>query len=260
MKQEAIERIRKEISEYKFRSSKAGTVVSKSGKVGKEQETYAIECLWKLISPHTDEEIGTDAIIKGHLCEGENRRLIGRLLFPGEYIKEGQRRVSSPYFIGHLDYEHRDIIIDAKNSENFRTYMKAELTYDYERQMQTYMLGASLEDGRDKKGFIAYTLMDTPEQLIEGKVSKEFALLRKRYGDDAGIDVEEVRRKVIQRETYPLLEDVDRVKLFPVVLSQKDIQDINETGRNLRAEMQNLFECIVVGSENIRDAVARYGL
>lgn len=237
MKQETIDRVREALKNYKFRSSSAGSVVSASGKLIQTAKTYGDKLLMELINGYK-ERISSEAMEKGTACEPEARAMIYRLFFPGMYIPDSQRVVESDYFRGHIDMEPNGIIIDAKNAQNAKTFMASDLTHDNEWQMKTYLHGNGT-----KRGYVIYCLNDLPEELL----NKKIALLWKYGGYESAEDPKFLKEKenLIRSETYPELADEDRVKVFPVELTDADVEKMETCAAQLRQYMIDSFEEMV---------------
>lgn len=247
---ELKKQIRERLKTYKFRSSFAGSVVSTSGKLTVGMKSYGEKLVMELISDYK-RKIYSTAMEKGTACEPESRGLIYRVFFPGEYIPDSQREIESEYFIGHIDIDRPNTIIDAKNSETDLTFAKAEPTDDNIWQMRTYLMG-------DKKtfGWVIYTLNDLPEPLLNRKLSKSYY----DNGFDRNISWEAnqdprwlaIKDNIIKSETYPNLDDHDRIKPFRIDLTPEHCEHINKCAGLLRAYMQEFFEEFIGNSEKNR--------
>lgn len=241
MKAERLAEIRKEIENIKFRSSKAGSVISKSGKLIQTAMTYGDELLLRLRDGY---EISIDhvkSIKKGKTLEAEARGLMRRVMLGNSvYLADSQKTVESGYFIGHIDSELPKYIFDTKVSVDVKTFENAELTHDDEWQMKTYLLGSLLETGVRKTGYVVKCLLDLPEEMIQKEESKIYRMGGYVTVDDPEYIAECERFR--RNNVYPHREDKDRVTPFKVELTDEDIEKINKSGRELREYMLKTFD------------------
>jgi len=108
------------------------------------------------------EEVITDELMKGLLCEQDSISLVQKVL-GGEFRIKCPTPKSNDFIKGHCDIELKkeDVIEDIKTSYNLRTFFNAELEDVYYGQGQGYM------ELYGKKNYrLIYCLVPTPEKMI----------------------------------------------------------------------------------------------
>lgn len=116
------------------------------------------------------ENIQTDDMLKGLLCEQDSMQLVQDVL-GGEFRSRYNVRLHKDLFCGTPDIvlAKEDAVEDIKTSANLRTFMDAELTDKYHCQGQVYMHLTG------KKHFrLIYCLVKTPDELITKEKTKWF--------------------------------------------------------------------------------------
>jgi hypothetical protein len=112
------------------------------------------------------ERIMTDAMYKGLLCEQDSMKLVQDVL-GGEFRMKNKANLTNKFISGTPDVilKKEEVVEDIKTSENLRTFYNAEITKDYDIQLQGYMMLTGLEKAR-----LIYCLLPTPfEQITNAK-------------------------------------------------------------------------------------------
>lgn len=108
------------------------------------------------------ERLMTDAMYKGLICEQDSMGLVQSVL--GGLRTKNEKHLKNEFIMGTPDIilSKSGIVEDIKTSENIRTFFNAEITKDYEAQLQGYMWLTGLEKAR-----LIYCLVPTPLETIE---------------------------------------------------------------------------------------------
>jgi hypothetical protein len=155
-------------------------------------------------------EVSTKYMEKGLVMEDNSLDFIADYLGLGLLIKN-EKHYSNDHFQGTPDVVLSDTVIDVKNSWDCFTFPLFENEVpdkDYYWQGQVYMALT----GKEKYKLI-YTLMDTPEHLIE----KEF-----KWNNFYQLDYDEFRGKYLYGDTPTDL----RIKIFEFKRNDEDIEKI----------------------------------
>lgn len=111
------------------------------------------------------EDVMTDEMLKGLLCEQDSLGLVQKVL-GGEFRAKNTNRFRNEFIEGTPDIilKKEDVVEDVKTSYSLRTFMEAELTKLYFWQGQGYM-----ELTGKKKYRLMYCLVPTPEEIISAQ-------------------------------------------------------------------------------------------
>lgn len=157
---------------------------------------------------------------KGNEVENESIAFIGRQLGVSEFeLETGQFAKNEQFFEdafiqGTPDVITKDYIIDTKSSWDAFTFplFEEELpNSDYYWQAQGYMKLVGIPDYK-----LAYTLMNTPDSLIEAEA--------RRYCYKNGIDMEDVDyQEFYDHMTYDHIPPELKIKIFDIKFNELDI-------------------------------------
>lgn len=160
-----------------FRSSSAGDLLTepklKSDKdlgILSETAKSLVKKVWLYKQFGYTEDVLTDEMLKGILCEQESMGLVQKVL-KGEFRVAFKKNLSNDYITGTPDIvlQKEDYVEDIKSSFNLRTFVDAEPNKLYETQAQCYM------ELTGKKHFrLIYCLVKTPESIITSQKTKWF--------------------------------------------------------------------------------------
>ena len=157
------------IPTFKIRASACGKITGKKG-LGATGETYCKNWLkGKLFNRKV--EIKSKYLEKGNIMEDNSLDEVAKRLGLGILLKN-EKHYSNKWMRGTPDAIVDDCVIDVKNSWSWETFplletqipfdIKASLSYYW--QLQCYM---SLTKNNSSK--LVYTLLDTPEHLIQNE-------------------------------------------------------------------------------------------
>ena len=154
-----------QIAELGYLIEKQGNIKS----ITKTSESY-LKSLWLQNEYGYKEEVMTDEMLKGLLCEQDSLGLVQKVL-GGEFRVKNNQTFKNDYIIGTPDIvlKRDDAVEDTKSSYNLRTFTEAELVKLYEWQGQGYMWLTG-----KKKFRLIYCLVPTPEDLIISQKRKWF--------------------------------------------------------------------------------------
>lgn len=148
---------------YVFRCSSLGDIMTNSRdrkSMGGTCKTKLIQIWWKEMYG-VEKPISTKQMDKGITMESDAIDLLGKVVYPGEYLLNNKKRITNEFVTGECDVERAEVIHDAKVSWDVETYSKAVLTKGYEYQGRGYMWLY------DKPFFeLNPCLLSTPEHLI----------------------------------------------------------------------------------------------
>lgn len=158
-----------------------------AGNLSETAKSHLIE-VYALNKYNFKKDISNKYTEKGNYCEPEGLEMISQ--FTGLQVDKNELTFENEYFIGTPDslVIDRQIIFDDKNSFDWLTLLSnidGELDNTYWSQMNGY-----LDLLNWNTGYIAYTLIDTPEFI---RNAEKYALLRK-------MDVISEDSPVFQRE------------------------------------------------------------
>lgn len=154
-----------------IRASKLGAIMTEpkskadkeAGLLGDTAKSF-IESIWLMNKYGYKEDVITDEMMKGHLCEQDSMALVQSVL-GGEFRVKNTQRFSNDYCIGTPDVilKKEDVIEDLKSSWNLRTFFEAEHKQGslYWWQGQAYMWLTGKRNYR-----LIYCLTLTPDEYI----------------------------------------------------------------------------------------------
>lgn len=194
--------------DFKIRCSSINSIMTAPKKdrlVSAGAETYCKKWYTEQIYGRK-EEVSSKYMFKGNSVEDESIEFIGKQL---EYKKlsKNHKSFENDFMTGTPDVITKDEILEVKNSWNCFTFplLETEIpTKGYYYQVQGYMHLSGL-----KKAKLIYTLMDTPEDLIE----KDFL---------GNIPYEDFKKKYI----FSDLDRKYRIKVFEIIYNEEVIENI----------------------------------
>lgn len=194
-------------------------------------------------------EISSKYTEKGIAVEQQSIELICRVNKYGD-VQKNEVRYSNDWAEGTPDMVHT-IITDAKSSWAFDTFPFFETKLPdkdkgYEWQVQVYMWLTGLTEAT-----IEYTLVDTPDHIIEYEANK---ISRNAGFDELDADLYE---QVRTRMTYGDVPEEYRVKKFGFAIDSKMIEQIKgqvELCRTyIETELMPIYNAIVATPVPVRD-------
>lgn len=161
-------------------------------------------------------EIHSKYLNKGNDVEDQSINYVAEKLGYGMLFKNS-KQFSNDFMQGEPDVILSDTVIDVKNSWDFTTFPLFETevpNMDYYWQGQQYM-----ELTGKKKFKLVYTLIDTPEYLIEREFNSYCWLNNIDQDQDIYDDF-------VARMTYPDVDDSLKIKVFDFEYNESDVKDI----------------------------------
>ena len=190
-----------------------------AGNLSETAKSHLIE-VYALLMYNFKKDISNKYTEKGNFCEPEGLSMIAQKT--GLEIEKNDQTFENDYFIGTPDalVIPKRLIFDNKASFDWCTFLanvSDELDNTYESQMNGYLdlLGWNI-------GYIAYTLIDTPEFI---RNAEKYALLRKM--DVISEDSPDFQRSWAKKEANLIYSNTDykeRILLFQVNKNEEYIQ------------------------------------
>lgn len=203
------------MNDFKIRCSAIGKIMtnsrSKTEILSKTAKSFCDDWLKEQIYSRR-KEFTNKYTDKGITVEDNSLDFIADYLGYGLLLKN-EEFFSNDYLQGTPDAITKDLVIDVKNSWDCFTFplFETEITNkDYWWQLQGYMALT----GKPKAKLI-YTLMDTPEHIIE----KE-----DKWNNPLELDYDEFRQKFL----YKSIDIKHRIKIFDIERDDEAIKQINE--------------------------------
>ena len=221
---------------FKIKCSAIGNIMAKPKKkeelISKTAQTYCKKWYKEQIY-NRKEEVFNKYFDKGNIVEDNSIDFIAKYLDYDSLSKNGRSYVNE-YMTGTPDLVTEDGVIEVKNSWNCFSFPLLEdkipnINYFY--QVQGYMKLTGLN-----KAKLIYTLMDTPENLIE----KEYHKLNYEpdtFCLDGSSDWDVFKEKYI----FSNLEDKYLIKIFEISYDEKVINEIIERVEKCREYLDKLW-------------------
>jgi len=196
-----------------FRCSKLAPLMTEpKSKIDKEAGNLSqgaktlVEDLWLKNNYGYDEDVVTDQIMKGILCEQDSIALAQEVL-GGEFRLTYKKLISNDYLKGTPDIVLSDCVEDIKTSFDIRTFFRAELTDDYYLQLQGYMALTG-----KKKARLIYCLVDTPDDII---IEQQKRVWFKFAGREDNPDYQRISEQIaFNHKVSDRIPAKDRIKVF----------------------------------------------
>lgn len=206
---------------FKIRSSAIGQIMtnprSKSETLSKTTQTFCQTWLMEQIYDRT-KEFQSKYTEKGLLVENEGIELLSEYKSLGMVLKNLEW-YHNDFMTGSPDVVLPDMVIDVKSSWDCFTFplFDPAPAKDYWWQVQGYMELADKD-----KAWIAYVLLDTPDEIIQREINSMMWKL--------GLDEidEELEEQVYYRMRYNNLPIDKRVKIYEVDRDREAIKQVAE--------------------------------
>lgn len=211
---------------FKIRASGAGQIMTdpqtnKAKEAGELSQTCKkyLKFQWIQDTYNRDKELSTPAIMKGLLNEEQGLTMLANHI--GEMIYKNETHKEDEYKKGTCDVA-TDLITDIKCSFDIFTFGSAEITKDYDLQLQTYMDLWGLKEAQ-----LVYVLTDTPDSLIHGEVRSILWKLQE-LSNPGDSRYEEIYEGLHKQRTYSDIPQKDRIKIFPVAFDESKIEALHK--------------------------------
>lgn len=194
----------------KVNCSSIGSIMTNGRKAGELSETCKTEIrkIWIQNTYGRKEIIFSKYMTKGNECEEDSLTLYTQVT--GQLAIKNEKRYENDYIKGYPDALSTNQVIEIKTPWDLWTYMKSDITSDYEWQMRGYMMLTGLEQAT-----LAYCLVDTPEKTITSEINR----MQWQYMDaDGNIspDFEPDRMQTIINMKFKDIDAELRVKTFTI--------------------------------------------
>lgn len=223
-------------SDYKFRCSGLGGIVSKSGNFTDGNKTYIEEVFIGEIEGVRKEAYGK-ALEKGKWCEQDGVKMLQDTIYKGSLVVKNKVRRHNDFIRGECDVFKNGIVYDIKNAYDRFSFGKAELSHNYYWQLVGYMWLWEAEQSR-----LFYCLNNMPDHLL---VAEEYSLFYKNKGkyltmesEDYLKDCEELR-KAHNYDNKPVYE---KFKVWDVPRLESDIENLKSAIGKARGYMNDLYD------------------
>lgn len=222
-------------SNYLFRCSELGNIISKSGKLTDGIKTYIQECFIGEIYNVRKEAYGK-ALEKGVLCEEDGITMLQNI-YPGQLLVKNRDEKRNRFIKGSCDVFKNQIVHDIKNAYTLFTFGKAEQSWLYQWQVKGYAVLWGVTKGR-----LFYCLNNMPEQMI---LEEERLLFYKNKWafttteDENYIKACEELRRAHNYDHMPISE---RFKMWDIELTKEDTDIIEASVIAARKHMGELWE------------------
>lgn len=177
----------------------------KAGELGQTAKSF-IEEMWLRDKFGYYEEVQTDEMKKGSLCEQDSMELVQKVC-GGEFRTAYGKQLANDYIKGTPDIVLSTHLEDIKTSWSLKTFFNAELLPAYYAQGQGYMELTGL-----RKYKVIYCLVPTPANLL----NNEYKRIEWRYEND--FDNPDFQKAVTQfgrnNECIHDIPEKQRVKIF----------------------------------------------
>lgn len=217
------------LPEFKIRASACGKIMGKKG-LGKTGETYCKNWLTgKLFNRQV--EIKSKYLEKGNIMEDNSLDEVAKNLGLAILIKN-EKSYSNEWMQGTPDAVLEDCVIDVKNSWSWETFPLVETEVpntDYYWQLQVYMALT-----KKKRSKLVYTLLDTPEHLIQNEAY--WYSKKNGYGELT----DEMYQDFVKKMTYGDVPEHFKYKSFEIPRINDDIELIKQRVVECREYIKNL--------------------
>ncbi|MFA5234153.1 MAG: hypothetical protein WC390_07120 [Sulfurimonas sp.] len=205
---------------YKLLTEPRNKADKEAGNLSETTKTY-IEELWLEHNYGYKENVMTDEMLKGLLCEQDSMKLVQNK-FGGKFRIKNTKNYSNEYITGTPDIilEEEKIVEDIKCSFSVKTFFKAkaneeEINKNYFWQAQCYMALTGATKYR-----LIYCLVKTPDEIITELKKK---LYYKFNCDETNKDYQLWSEQIEINHNLDLIPEEKRIKVFEFDFDQSKI-------------------------------------
>ena len=205
------------MKQFKIRCSAIGQIMTNGkGGLSKTTQTYCQTWLKEQLY-NRRKTFSNKYTEKGLICEDNSIDFVAQQLDLG-FILKNDKFFSNDFMTGTPDVILNDTIIDVKNSWDCFTFplFDDKINKDYFYQAQVYMELCNIDNYK-----LIYTLMDTPQHLIE----KEAYWYAKNNGD---VLDDELLNKFTNQMTYNNIDKDLRIKVYDIKRDKDVIKSIEQ--------------------------------
>ena len=218
------------MNKFKIRCSSIGKIMGAKG-LGDTGEKYLKE--WMLEQTFfRKKEFNSKYTQKGNEVEDHSLDFVAEHLNCGMLLKN-KKHFENDYMTGTPDAILSDLVIDVKNSWDFSTFPLFDTDIpkkDYYWQAQGYMELTGIKNFK-----LIYTLMDTPDHLIE----------REAYFYARNNGYEELDQSIYdmfyKRMTYQDVDKILKIKIFDIKYNEQDVIKIKDRVIECRKFIETLI-------------------
>jgi hypothetical protein len=221
---------------YLFRASSVGNLMvgidsgrTKIGNLSKTSQTFLNKLFYEVIFDKK-KEISTKQMDKGTYVEEASISLYSEV--SDTLFFKNEKRFKNDYVAGTPDMANKKIV-DIKSSWDIYTFPMFEETLKnniYKWQVLSYMWLTDLHTGE-----VAYCLVDTPDHLI-------FDEIRRFMWKNNLMDISEEQEEEIRKNlTFSEIPKELRVKIFPVIWSEEEVEKLKIQITSARIYLNNLL-------------------
>jgi hypothetical protein len=225
-----------ESNDIKVRCSKLGDLFTnartkKAQEEGQLSETSKtlVRDLWLANELQFREPVATKQMIKGLTQEQDSMKLASSVL--GGFRMRYAEQLQNEFLTGTPDIVLEDCVEDIKTSWNIRTFMNAELSKAYERQLQGYMMLTGMKQAR-----LIYCLIPTSEDQVR-EDCKSFWF---KYGQDSPDYLEAERQLYHNNNIITRIPEENRVKVFEIERDEAFVDEVKARVENVRKFYESL--------------------
>lgn len=222
-----------DFSNYKFRCSALGNLVSASGKFTDGNKTYIREVFIGALN-NVRKEVTSKYFEKGLFEEESGISLLNDTLYRGQLCVKNKERKQNDYIHGEADCIKGGYVYDIKNAWDVFTFGNASLTHNYRWQLIGYMWLWEMDKAR-----LFYCLNDTPEHILATEERRLF--YAGNYVSIESPDYIEDCRKLREKHVHSHRPLWERFKVFDVERADEDIERLKASINQARAYMDELY-------------------
>lgn len=149
-----------DFSNYKFRCSALGKIMSTKGDLTVTNKTALLEIFIEE-TENVKRSVTSKYFEKGIFCEEDGFDLLNKTIHPKTLILKNKQRLNNDYIHGEYDTIVSGYVYDIKNAYDRITFGKASLTDAYEWQGRGYMWLTGMQKFR-----LFYCLNNMPEHML----------------------------------------------------------------------------------------------
>jgi hypothetical protein len=193
-----------------------------AGELSESAKTL-VRDLWLKNEFGFDEPVATKQMIKGITKEQDSMKLVSSVL--GGFRIRHAEGIENDFITGTPDIVIDATVEDIKTSWNIRTFMNAELSKAYERQLQGYMMLTGKAKAR-----LIYCLIPTSEEQVR-EDCKSFWF---KYGEDSPQYLEAEAQLYHNNNIITKIPEESRVKVFEIERDESFADEVKARVENVR--------------------------
>lgn len=223
-----------DFSNFKFRCSALGNLVSASGQLTDSNKTFIRDTHIGAVY-NIQKEITSKYFEKGIMCEMDGIKFIKDVFYPNDYVPKNTERFENDYIHGEPDQIMRQYNEgnEIKNAYDLFTFGKANLSHMYKMQMIGYVWLTGIPKWR-----LVYCLSDMPDVLL-GEEEKRLWYSGK-FTDSNSPEWIEAQMKLHKKYDYSEMSLSERFKYWELTPTTEDFEKIKTSVIKAREYMQEL--------------------